>query len=234
MSLDQYPCRARHGRSSRRPVMTTDDYANRRLGTGAVASVVQHDVHHRVLIRLLPVLSAVVVVACGSSPTGSVDVGGTTTSVPTSPVVSSIGPAATGTATTRPTITVGPILATTAPTTITSPPAPITTVPEPLPIGGTGVRGRVTAGPTCPVERPDQPCPPNPVHGRVDVLDATGRTVADATTDDEGRYAISLPSGQYTLRVLSDGPFPRCPDTAVSVTEASPVTSNIDCDTGIR
>jgi hypothetical protein len=84
------------------------------------------------------------------------------------------------------------------------------------------------------VERPDQPCPPNPVHGRVDALDPTGRTVADATTDDDGRYAISLPSGQYTLRIVTDAPFPRCPDTAVSVTEGSPVTSNIDCDTGIR
>jgi hypothetical protein len=67
----------------------------------------------------------------------------------------------------------------------------------------------------------------------VDALDATGRTVAGATIDD-GRYAISLPSGQYTLRVLTDGPFPRCPDTAVSVTEGSPVASNIGCDTGIR
>jgi hypothetical protein len=194
----------------------------------------QQDVHHRVLIRLLPVLSAMAVVACGSSPTGSVYMGGSTTSVTTSSVVSSIGSTETVTATAPPTSTVGPDPATTAPTTITSPPAPITTVAPPLPVEGTGVRGRVTAGPTCPVERPEQPCPPNPVHGRVDALDATGRTVADVTIDASGRYAISLPPGQYTLRVRADGPFPRCPDTAVSVTEASPVTSNIGCDTGIR
>ena len=84
------------------------------------------------------------------------------------------------------------------------------------------------------MERADRPCPPNPVHGRVDALDLAGRTVAAATTDDVGRYAISLPSGQYTLQVVIDGPFPRCPDTAVSVTGGSPVTGDIDCDTGIR
>ncbi len=199
-----------------------------------MASVVQHDVHHRILVSLLPVLSVVAVAACGSSGKGSVDTGGSTTSVTTSSVASSIGSAETGTATAPAASIVEPGPATTAATTITSPPAPITTLGTPLPAEGTGVRGRITAGPTCPVERPDQPCPPNPVHGRVDAVDATGRTVAGASTDDAGRYATSLPSGQYTLRVLTDGPFPRCPDTAVTVTEGSPVTSDIDCDTGIR
>jgi hypothetical protein len=149
-----------------------------------MASVVQHDVHHRVLIRLLPVLSAVAVVACSSSPTGSVDIGGSSSSVTTSSVESSIGSTETDTATAPATSTVRPDAATIALTTSPSPPAPITTVAPPLPVEGTGVRGRVTAGPTCPVERPDQPCPPNPVHGRVDVLDAAGRTVADATRRD--------------------------------------------------
>jgi hypothetical protein len=68
----------------------------------------------------------------------------------------------------------------------------------------------------------------------VDALDPAGRTVADVMIDDVGRYAISVPPGQYTLHVVTDGPFPRCPDTAVSVTGISPVTGDIDCDTGIR
>lgn len=92
----------------------------------------------------------------------------------------------------------------------------------------------VAAGPTCPVERPDQACPPNPVHGRVDALDGVGHTVGSATTDGEGRCAIALRPGAYTLRVVTAGPFPRCPDTSVTVTAEPTAPTDIDCDTGIR
>jgi len=92
----------------------------------------------------------------------------------------------------------------------------------------------VTAGPTCPVERADQPCAPSPVHARVDAVDSEGRTAASATTDDAGRYALGIAPGSYTLRVAVDGPFPRCPDTPVSVTAGSAAVADIGCDTGIR
>lgn len=84
------------------------------------------------------------------------------------------------------------------------------------------------------MERPDQPCPPNPVAAGVDAIDSTGHTAGTATTDDLGRYAIGLPPGHYTLRVEVGGPFPTCPDTPVSVPAGAPVTVDIDCDTGIR
>jgi hypothetical protein len=212
----------------------TPDHAQRRPGTGTSGRVVPHDVHRLIVIRMLLLFSAVAVVACGSSPTGSVHTGGPTSSVPTSSALSSIGSVETGTTTAPPASTIGPGLATTVPATIGPGTAPTTTAAPPLPVEGTGVRGRVAAGPTCPVERADQPCPLNPVHGRVDALDPAGRTVAHATTDEVGRYAISLPSGEYTLRVVTDGPFPRCRDTAVSVTAGPPVSADIDCDTGIR
>ncbi len=109
-----------------------------------------------------------------------------------------------------------------------------TTEPAPLTLDGTGVRGRVTAGPTCPVERPDQPCPPSPVHGRVDAVNSAGNTAGSATTDDAGRFAITLPQGDYTLRVVTDGSFPQCSDVSVTVTAGPPATADIDCDTGIR
>ena len=96
------------------------------------------------------------------------------------------------------------------------------------------MRGRVTSGPACPVERPDQPCPPNPVHARVDAVDATGHNTASAVTDDAGRYAIGLPPGAYTLRVVIDALFPRCPETQVTVSPGPPATADIICDSGIR
>lgn len=97
----------------------------------------------------------------------------------------------------------------------------------------TGVAGRVTAGPTCPVERPDQPCPPAPVNATVEALDGSGRSVARTATDDQGAFTLPLPPGAYTLRVIHDGPFPRCPDTPVTVTDGE-THVDIDCDSGIR
>src|SRR3954454_17694618 len=52
--------------------------------------------------------------------------------------------------------------------------------------------GTVSAGPTCPVERPDQPCPPAPVHGTVQALDGNGQIVGQAPTDAQGRYDLPI------------------------------------------
>ena len=113
------------------------------------------------------------------------------------------------------------------------PPTTSTTVST-LPLPGTGARGRVTAGPTCPVEREDQPCPPNPVK-RVRIDASThGRVAGSAVTDDDGRYAITLEPGDYVVHVETDGMFPRCPDTDVHVSPGSAATADIACDTGIR
>ena len=94
--------------------------------------------------------------------------------------------------------------------------------------------GTVTAGPTCPVERPDQPCPPVPVAGSVDALRSGGGSAGRATIDADGRFTIELPPGSYTLRVLHDGPFPACPDTAITLERDAPRTVDFSCDTGIR
>lgn len=117
----------------------------------------------------------------------------------------------------------------------TSPPPSISTSTSTLPFTTTGVHGQVTAGPTCPVEREDQPCPPSPVRDtRIDALGAGERVAGSAVTDDDGRYAITLEPGDYTLRVVVDGMFPSCPDTPVRITGGPPATADIDCDTGIR
>ena len=60
------------------------------------------------------------------------------------------------------------------------------------------------------------------------------QTPGSATSDETGRYSISLPPGTYTLRVHASGAFPRCPATHVTVTADSRATGDIECDTGIR
>ncbi len=108
-----------------------------------------------------------------------------------------------------------------------------TTPPTTTPPTGTAY-GYVTAGPTCPVERPGQPCPPHPVSAAIDAHDSSGNTVASTRSDSSGRYALSLPPGSYVLVVVIPSVLPHCPDTAVTVRPSSTTRADIHCDTGIR
>ena len=95
------------------------------------------------------------------------------------------------------------------------------------------VAGRVSAGPTCPVERVGHPCPPRPIVAHVEVR--TGRTVVAATQSrSDGTYRLEVVAGTYTLVVVPNGVFPRCTPRTVSVTANDTVRANIMCDTGIR
>ena len=98
--------------------------------------------------------------------------------------------------------------------------------------------GQVLAGPTCPVERAESPCPPRPVGGRrVDVQTSAGQVVATATTDALGKFNVALAPGSYVVRVESAPAsiFPR--QTApVNVTIHAGEITNVQIllDTGIR
>lgn len=133
------------------------------------------------------------------------------------------------TATARPASTVS-----TAPTGAAGGPTSATTASQPPPPTGSGAYGYVTAGPTCPVERPEQPCPPRPVAAQVNAQDASGRTVATTRTDQAGRYSLSLAAGSYTLVTVTGATYPRCPPTSVTVRPGGPTRADISCDTGIR
>lgn len=147
------------------------------------------------------------------SPTGSGTVGSGTVSP-----VSSTTPTPPASSTTS-----GP-----APTTTT------TTAPPVEPSSGTGAYGYVTAGPTCPVQQQGRSCPPRPVSADVDAHNASGATVASTRSDSNGRYALDLSPGNYTLVVGTVSHWPRCPDTSVVVRTGSATRADLSCDTGIR
>jgi hypothetical protein len=97
------------------------------------------------------------------------------------------------------------------------------------------ISGSVMAGPTCPVERVGQPCPPAPVHGRVVAKGADEVQAADATIQADGHYAFTIPPGRYTFSVkVTGGIFPRCPTQSVTVRPGAPARVDINCDSGIR
>jgi hypothetical protein len=102
--------------------------------------------------------------------------------------------------------------------------------------GVIGIRGVATAGPVCPVVRPnDSACADRPVVGAlVHVIDATGLEVATLETDAAGAFVVSLPPGRYRVQpdpveglMGTAAPF----DVDVS---ASLVQVQLIYDTGIR
>lgn len=164
--------------------------------------------------------------ACGGN--------GTAATAPTSTTLAgtSAAPTTSSTSTTTTSSTTPPSTSTTGRSTTTTT-TPATTVPPPPP-SGTGVFGAVTASPTCPVQRVDQPCPPEPLSLQLNADDAAGRTVASTHTDDAGHYRLSLVPGSYILVAQTSGMYPRCPATPVTVPAGSAVRQDINCDTGIR
>lgn len=98
--------------------------------------------------------------------------------------------------------------------------------------------GSVVAGPTCPVEQANNPCPPRPVTGRqVTVEDAAGHAVAITTTDDTGHFTLHVAPGAYTVKVaIVPGGVGLRQVTPGQVTVVANQTASItiELDTGIR
>jgi hypothetical protein len=105
---------------------------------------------------------------------------------------------------------------------------------------GSGIRGRVTSSPTCPVQRypPDPGCAPRGVKARVSVRRSSDRrVVARFTTRSDGRFSVRLRAGRYlvSVRPAAGALLPRCPgERAVRVRSGSYARIAIDCDSGIR
>jgi len=107
---------------------------------------------------------------------------------------------------------------------------------EPPPTKRFGVSISVHAGPTCPVERPDEPCPDVPVRGTVQVRLAgatDGEVQVSGPTDTAGNYRAELPAGSYVVTVDTGAPLPRCEAQTFTVLDRD-VEVDIPCDSGIR
>ena len=98
--------------------------------------------------------------------------------------------------------------------------------------------GDVEAGPTCPVERAENPCPPKPVTNReVKVLSKSGQVIATTATDAQGHFSVAVPPGDYVVAVaIVSGQVGMRQTTPGDVSVASGQSSyiKIELDTGIR
>jgi len=97
----------------------------------------------------------------------------------------------------------------------------------------TGIYGTVMAGPTCPVERAESPCPPRTWSGTVRATDRNGQSY-DAETDARGNYSLSLPPGTYDVFPVTESALPIGIPTNATVTDGSMQRLDLQVDTGIR
>ena len=92
----------------------------------------------------------------------------------------------------------------------------------------------MTAGPTCPVERPDQPCPDKPVETTLRLLRKDGSVAATGKSGPDGSFRIAAAPGSY--RLVADWPsrIGGCTPVEVTVEYGRFTSADVSCDTGIR
>ncbi len=121
------------------------------------------------------------------------------------------------------------------------PPSSAPSAPSTATAAATGnVSGIATAGPVCPVSRPGDPsCLSRAVAGATLVVTTVGGSeVARTTTAADGRFAISLPAGDYLLAPQPFkgliGPAPIVPFSVGPDGTSTPTPILVEYDTGIR
>jgi hypothetical protein len=99
----------------------------------------------------------------------------------------------------------------------------------------TAVIGRVLSGPSCPVERAANPCPPRPVDGAdVEALQH-GDVIAATHTDRDGNFRLQLRPGRYLIRATNVGALASRAQRIVSVDASGPApVIRLVVDSGIR
>jgi hypothetical protein len=100
---------------------------------------------------------------------------------------------------------------------------------------GTGIRGVVKLGPTCPVESLVSPCPDRPFQGEVEATSTDGDTTR-VSTDEQGRFSLDLPAGSYVLVAvsLSGSGLPTPVPQTVQVETGAYTQVTLEVDSGIR
>ncbi len=97
-----------------------------------------------------------------------------------------------------------------------------------------GVQGQVFIGPSCPVVQIGQPCPDKTYQATLTIKRADGGRVTQAQTDDDGRFTIQLPPGEYILHPESPNMIPFAPDQTFTVQSNSFTELIVTYDSGIR
>jgi Carboxypeptidase regulatory-like domain len=98
------------------------------------------------------------------------------------------------------------------------------------------LRGKVTMGPTMPVERAGGPPAIAPVAGAsVNITDTSGVPIASAITGADGTYSVPVAPGDYLITVTpARGMLNKLVQRQVTIATGAPTVLDITLDTGIR
>ena len=110
--------------------------------------------------------------------------------------------------------------------------------PTPTPVVVTsGIEGKITIGPTCPVERvpPDPNCADKPYQATIVVKTADEQQeLSSFSSDQDGTFKVKLAPGTYMLVPENKGIYPRGQSQKVVVKVNNFTQVNISFDSGIR
>lgn len=106
----------------------------------------------------------------------------------------------------------------------------------PTPDGSSGVYGRVTIGPMCPVMRAEDPCPDKPYQSTLVISTPSGKKVTSINTDADGHFRVNLLPGEYTLKPQTpqNQPLPIAQEQTFTVVTGQFTELNVLYDSGIR
>jgi hypothetical protein len=106
----------------------------------------------------------------------------------------------------------------------------------PTPDGSSGIYGRVTIGPICPVVQPGKDCPDRPYQATLNILTTSGNKVARTVTDADGNFRVNLLPGNYILHpeTPQNQPLPRAQEQTFTVVAGRFIELNVTYDSGIR
>jgi hypothetical protein len=100
--------------------------------------------------------------------------------------------------------------------------------------GTSGIRGQALAGPQCPVEMANSPCPDLPWEGTVVATDTSSGDRFTVNTDAEGRFELALLPGTYDVSIDAGSDLPFAKPQTVTVEDGSFTEIVVSVDTGIR
>ncbi len=100
--------------------------------------------------------------------------------------------------------------------------------------GSSGILGKATLGPQCPVVSVDHPCPDKPYAATL-LIRASSGVEGTLKTNDLGEFRQDLIPGEY--QVIPQSPnaaYPRASEQKITVQKGQFTTVNVAYDTGIR
>ena len=103
----------------------------------------------------------------------------------------------------------------------------------PTPPVDSGIEGQVFIGPTCPVVREGETCPDQPYQATLTVNNLKGERIVQIQTEEDGRFKIPLPPGEYILHPESEN-IPFADDQTVIVENRAFTQVIVNYDSGIR